>query len=373
MNSFLIVNYLFMIKSLYLREWIFLIPTYILEFAVGLNTVLNSLIFGLSFVLLKRHRLLSFKLLIVSFMLLFFFTGINLLFFTIYHNVQILIFFGLINFSILIPCLYWYTQSLLRHNYLLPKHFYLHFGPVLFLVANGIFFNKMVLKLGNWSVGISMFMVILQYTLYTYYSCRVFRKVKTEILESALQTKSQKLIFRWIVRLYFAVGVLVLTGMFSFLFFKVFFWFSIVYLLGIYYLGLLGYKYGVIRMDSSSFLVQNDCSSIFEKLIFLLENEKIYRQEDLTLKTISRKLGESSHKISKIVNQCSGVNFNNLVNNYRIEEVKIRLGNEEDKKYTISSIAYAAGFNSLTSFNYAFKKNTGKTPSSYRKENINKS
>ena len=161
--------------------------------------------------------------------------------------------------------------------------------------------------------------------------------------------------------------------MFSFLFFKVFFWFSIVYLLGIYYLGLLGYKYGVIRMDSSSFLVQNDCSSIFEKLIFLLENEKIYRQEDLTLKTISRKLGESSHKISKIVNQCSGVNFNNLVNNYRIEEVKIRLGNEEDKKYTISSIAYAAGFNSLTSFNYAFKKNTGKTPSSYRKENINNS
>jgi AraC-like DNA-binding protein len=60
-----------------------------------------------------------------------------------------------------------------------------------------------------------------------------------------------------------------------------------------------------------------------------------------------------------------GMNFYNLVNEYRIKEVKDRLKSDKYKRLTILAIAYDSGFNSKSSFNTIFKEKTGQTPSEY--------
>ena len=80
---------------------------------------------------------------------------------------------------------------------------------------------------------------------------------------------------------------------------------------------------------------------------------------------IAKKIETNIAIISKTVNQEFGVNFNDFVNNYRVEAVKNSFAKGEHKKFTLIGIAYDCGFNSKASFNRAFKKNTGKTPKEY--------
>ncbi|MFN7330206.1 MAG: helix-turn-helix domain-containing protein [Bacteroidota bacterium] len=51
-----------------------------------------------------------------------------------------------------------------------------------------------------------------------------------------------------------------------------------------------------------------------------------------------------------------------------MEESKRLLHLVEFKNQTIASIAFEVGFNSLSSFNTAFKKETGETPMAYRQQ-----
>lgn len=61
--------------------------------------------------------------------------------------------------------------------------------------------------------------------------------------------------------------------------------------------------------------------------------------------------------------------FFDFVNEYRIEKAKELLTHPERKEYTVLEILYEVGFNSKSSFNTAFKKRTGLTPTEYRRKN----
>jgi AraC-like DNA-binding protein len=67
------------------------------------------------------------------------------------------------------------------------------------------------------------------------------------------------------------------------------------------------------------------------------------------------------------INSCSGYNFKEYINKYRILHAKEMLSDPKFSALSIAAIAYDCGFNSLSSFNSAFKKITGKTPSSFKK------
>ena len=60
-------------------------------------------------------------------------------------------------------------------------------------------------------------------------------------------------------------------------------------------------------------------------------------------------------------------NFYDLINTHRVEEAKKRLIDSNNTK-TILEILYEVGFNSKSVFNSAFKKNTGFTPTEFRKK-----
>jgi AraC-like DNA-binding protein len=68
------------------------------------------------------------------------------------------------------------------------------------------------------------------------------------------------------------------------------------------------------------------------------------------------------HDFSQIVNRKYGMNFHNLMNWHRIEEVKKKLKDPEFSHMNILSTAYESGFNSKASFNAMFKKMVGVTP-----------
>ena len=97
-----------------------------------------------------------------------------------------------------------------------------------------------------------------------------------------------------------------------------------------------------------------------------MEENRSYLNRNLTLSELSKELSISPHLLSQLINEHFSNNFNDFINNYRIDEAKRLLGNPEFNNLTIASIAYDSGFNTLSAFNAAFKKFTGKTPSQYK-------
>lgn len=110
----------------------------------------------------------------------------------------------------------------------------------------------------------------------------------------------------------------------------------------------------------------------YTKLIDCLNNQKLYKNMDLSLQDLAEELGIPRNHLSYVINEYAKTNFYDLVNTYRVEEAKRLLINTSKETLNILDIAFESGFNSKSTFNYVFKKYTGKTPSEYREENIKK-
>ncbi len=100
------------------------------------------------------------------------------------------------------------------------------------------------------------------------------------------------------------------------------------------------------------------------KLVHVMESEQVFRNNELTLRTLCDQLGETSHYVSRVINQDFDTNFFDMVNRYRIEYAKGAM--RECPRKTILEIAEMSGFNSKSTFNSAFKKHVHHTPSQYR-------
>lgn len=106
-----------------------------------------------------------------------------------------------------------------------------------------------------------------------------------------------------------------------------------------------------------------------EKIITVMENEKLYEDAELTLTQLSKKLSTNPSVLSKVINQGFQLNFNDFVNSYRINAVTEMLKAGEQKNQTLLGIAYDCGFNSKATFNRAFKKQTRLSPKEWMEKN----
>jgi len=104
-----------------------------------------------------------------------------------------------------------------------------------------------------------------------------------------------------------------------------------------------------------------------QQLLALLRTDKPYLNPEVSLSDLGEKLSVSSKHLSQVINQSFGKNFFDFINSYRIQEVQHILKYSRDDKITVLEVMYEAGFNSKSSFNTAFKKETGQTPSEFRK------
>jgi AraC-like DNA-binding protein len=146
-----------------------------------------------------------------------------------------------------------------------------------------------------------------------------------------------------------------------------------------YWLGYIGiYKFGIIeeRKKLRRFSEQNKSSySIVEKpknqniIDFenIILNQKRFLDSELTLDKLADELNLSKSYLSRTINAELGFGFIDYVNSLRVEEAKKYLLNPDFSNYTLVSIGIEAGFNSKSAFYSSFKKNTGLTPTEFKK------
>ncbi len=112
-----------------------------------------------------------------------------------------------------------------------------------------------------------------------------------------------------------------------------------------------------------------DVDVICTRLNELMHDEKVFADEDLSLRDLAGELGISAHQLSEILNEKMKKNFNTFVNEYRVDEAKNMLVEEPGR--SILSVGIAVGFNSNTTFCTVFSKIAGESPSHYRKRRLN--
>ena len=100
-----------------------------------------------------------------------------------------------------------------------------------------------------------------------------------------------------------------------------------------------------------------------KSLLELMEVQKVYRQNDLTLPKLAEELGTTRNIASQIINESFGLNFFELINKYRIQEAKDILNSRNH--INIIDVAYEVGYNNKVTFNKSFKKLNKVTPSEY--------
>lgn len=101
-----------------------------------------------------------------------------------------------------------------------------------------------------------------------------------------------------------------------------------------------------------------------EKLMF---DKAMYRQSNLTVDRIAKKLNTNRTYLSEAINAHYKTNYSSWINTVRINASRKLLASSEYDHYSIEGIAKMVGYTSISSFNASFKKITGLTPSHFKK------
>lgn len=125
----------------------------------------------------------------------------------------------------------------------------------------------------------------------------------------------------------------------------------------------------IIEQDNAKAVKQrlgDEQSQILKsRLEHLMATKKLYLDNELSLPQLAEIMELSVHDLSYLLNERIGTNFYQFVNMYRVEEAKQIMLSDKYRHLNILGIAYSAGFNSKTTFNTMFKKQTGLSPSQF--------
>lgn len=99
---------------------------------------------------------------------------------------------------------------------------------------------------------------------------------------------------------------------------------------------------------------------LFKRLCDYMDAEKPFLAGDFSLENLYRELATNKTYLSKVINKCTGLNFKQFANNYRIRYSMAVFKENPDLK--VRELSDLSGFNSSVSFNMAFKLFSGLTP-----------
>ncbi|MCA3696462.1 AraC family transcriptional regulator [Aquidulcibacter sp.] len=111
---------------------------------------------------------------------------------------------------------------------------------------------------------------------------------------------------------------------------------------------------------------ERDWQAMGAQFATVVEAEAYWRDPDLTLASLARKLGTNTTYVSRALNEGLGQSFSAFINARRVKEAQALLV-EKAQEADLMAIAFDAGFNSKASFNRAFSEFAGMSPSAWRR------
>jgi AraC-like DNA-binding protein len=123
----------------------------------------------------------------------------------------------------------------------------------------------------------------------------------------------------------------------------------------------------VVNRYAHSGLKDEEAARIETELRNLMQTRKIFTDSKLTVDKLAGLLGTSRHHLSQVLNHRVRQSYFDYISGLRLEEARRRLCDQASARYTIAAIALDSGFSSVSTFNDAFKRKYGVTPSGFRK------
>jgi len=299
----------------------------------------------------------------------------------------LLIFYGLA--FLFGPLFYFYCKSIIFTDFGLKRKHLVHFLPSIislsivvpfFLVLGPEYLdlNKearnfdSIFSILSWLIFIQAFSYIIAVIIMFYKQTRIYRN-------------PIKPTYKWLV--FFMICFALIWVMAIFMEInasKVESW-NYVWLLASFFIYITGYmglkqpqiftgKADLLSVKSSkkyerSSLTEENAILYLNKLQQLMDKDKPYLQADLTLPKLAENMSIPYHHLSQIINENLGKNFFEFVNGYRVKAAMSEMNNPTKKHLNIAAIGMEVGFNSISSFNAAFKKYSGMTPSQFLESN----
>jgi AraC-like DNA-binding protein len=294
------------------------------------------------------------------------------------------------------PLFYFYTRSILDENFKWERKYLLHFIPYFLKIFHTLTFFVMpldakvqsiadftndIMKIDLDSVA-SLGLQSLHLAIYLFFTKKEINEKSATFFQEPYLISFEKR-KKWLTLLF---------NCFVAYFISFTFWFVVVAIKGVYisnaeYLNVivmsaiiyfLAYKSALDpELVTPDFIKKYNAQSnishvneleFLEKIKFLMEDERIYLNPNLDMNSLAKALELPAYQCSRLINDKFEKGFFDFVNEYRIEEVKRRLKDSNYHHFSILGIALQTGFNSKSSFNTAFKKVSGKTPSDFKKE-----
>ena len=300
------------------------------------------------------------------------------------------------------PLLFFYTFSLTRPNFKLTSNHLLYFIPFfisyLYLIF-GLFF-----EIGSYGFGRQILLIVklIWAGAYLIYNILILKRHKANIerIFSNLEEKTLK----WLN--FISIGVLIIwiTGVVSYMLDQIFginipqyggLYMNFLLCIFVFLLGYFGFRQSSVfsmtviqekfieEIAGIEEIVESvpdnetkykksglDAEKTYEisaKMLNLLVDKKIFLDQNLTLFKLAEILKVQPNHLSQVINSTQNQSFFNFINAYRIEAIKEIIDSNRMKNFSLLGIAFECGFNSKASFNRAFKKYTGLTPSEYKK------
>lgn len=120
-----------------------------------------------------------------------------------------------------------------------------------------------------------------------------------------------------------------------------------------------------VKKRTKQFLDDVTIETIDKKLKQIFTDEKLYKNSNLKMPDLASQLNVSPHILSQYLNEVLQKNFSQFINEYRIKEAELLL--KSSSNYTVETIAYDSGFNSVSAFYTAFKNINKITPAAFKK------
>ena len=282
----------------------------------------------------------------------------------------IFIFVGLTFLLLIGPLLRWYVLCMIRPNFRLIKSHLFELVPFVLIFGASLFVTRDWYEHSKWVIVVfssGLIFIYLHLAFYIGLAWQMFRSMKKKHPKEE-RTKSQNAVLRWLGLLLIGFLLLWITYVLNILDGVVpYIVGPILYSLVVYFLSYKAFQLTVTDLDGNVFM-QNSDKQLFQAVSKLVVLDKLYLEPDISLSKLSKLMGKSTQQISLVINEYAKRNFNDFINYYRIQDTKKMLLNADNDKYTISAIAFDVGFSSLSSFNGAFKKFEGTTPSLFRKK-----